>query len=71
MFSEDNTIINNPTTRTEMYNNFFMDVIKTLDVDRTLHAETTLDTHDPDEMATKKVQNPSKCSEDLSRRILR
>ena len=53
MLSEDNKIVSNPNTCAEIFNTFFTDVIKELDIERTLHIDTTRDSDDSVEMATK------------------
>ena len=38
--------ITNPATCAETFNEFFIDVIKNLDIDRTLHTDTAVDFND-------------------------
>ena len=42
MLQEGKEVITNPATCEEIFNQFFVDVIKNLDIDRTLHTDTTV-----------------------------
>ena len=42
MLREGKEVITNPPTYAEIFSQFFIDVIKNLDIDRTLHADTTV-----------------------------
>ena len=57
MLSEDSKIVSNPNTCAVIFNTFFTDVIKELDIDRSLHTDTTIDSDDSVEMATKKFKS--------------
>ena len=56
MLSEDNKIVSNPVNCAEIFNNFFIDAIKNLDIDRTLHTETILGSDNPIVNATNKFK---------------
>ena len=57
MLSEGNEIISNPATCAEIFNNFFIDVIENLDIDRTLPIDCMVNSDDPVEKAIKRYQN--------------
>ena len=45
--SEGNEIISNPSTYVEIFNNFFCDAVKDLDIDRSKHVNRKLNVDDP------------------------
>ena len=57
ILSEGNEIISNPETYAEIFNNFFSDAVKDLDIDRTLHIDCMTYSDDPVEKAIKSFKN--------------
>ena len=57
MLSEGNEIIRNPSICAEIFNNFFIDSIENLGIDRNLHINCTNNFNDPIEKAIKKFKN--------------
>ena len=57
ILSEGNEIISNPETCAEIFNNFFSDAVKDLDIDRTLHIDWKAYSDDPVEKAIKSFEN--------------
>ena len=68
MLLEVKEVITNPATCAEIFNQFFIDVIKNLGIDRTLHTDTTVKNNQSVENIIKKIQTSSKCSPNTSRR---
>ena len=57
ILSEGNEIISNPETCAEIFNNFFSDAVKDLDIDRNLHIECMAYSDDSVEKAIKSFKN--------------
>ena len=57
MLSEGKKIISDPTQCADIFNNFFIDSIKNLDIDRTLYTDTSINSNDPVEKAIEKFKN--------------
>ena len=57
MLSEGNEIINSPRKCADIFNNFFIDSIKNLGIDRSLHTDTIINSNDPVENAIGKFKN--------------
>ena len=57
MLSEGNEIISNPRKWAVIFNNFFIDSIKNLGIDRSLHTDTIINSNDPVENAIGKSKN--------------
>ena len=57
MLSEGKGIISDPTQCADIFNHFFIDSIKNLDIDRTLYTDTSINSNDPVEKAIEKFKN--------------
>ena len=57
MLSEGTEIISDPTQCADICNNFFIDSIKNLDIDRTLYTDTSINSNDPVEKSIEKFKN--------------